>query len=92
MVFGRDNTLAKKYTIENLLPSLKLFVSARREVLNPGFTDNGGAIHSVERIVDILSVNIVYPNLTHLNNYKKDPNAIRSTGAVEVIRLGKKIL
>lgn len=62
--------MSRKYTEENLLPALKLFIRARNEALTLGFTDNGGAIHSVERILDILSQRIKYPNLSHTNQLK----------------------
>ena len=45
-----------KYRAENLIPALRLFIEARNKAIEMGFTDNGGAIHSVERIVDILLV------------------------------------
>jgi hypothetical protein len=51
--------------------------------LENGFTDNGGAIHSVERILDILSLHLRYPHLTHINNLKKDPAAEISEAAYE---------
>ena len=30
-----------------------------------GFTDNGGAIHSAERILNMLGLCLVYPDLSH---------------------------
>jgi len=64
-----------KYRVGNLIPALRLFVEARNKALKLGFTDNGGAIHSVERILDILSQRIVYPTHRHINDQKTDPNA-----------------
>ena len=61
------------YHVGNLIPALRLFIEARNEALKLGFTDNGGAIHSVERILDILSQRIVYPTHRHINVYKTDP-------------------
>jgi hypothetical protein len=46
-----------------------------------GFTDNGGAIHSAERILDILCLRLCYPGLSHINNLKRYPNAEFSIAA-----------
>ena len=62
-----------KYTADNLVPALRLFVEARNRAISAGFTDNGGAIHSVERILDILSFRVRYPHLRHINSLKKMP-------------------
>lgn len=64
-----------KYNKKNLIPALRLFVKARNKAREGGFTDNGGAIHSVERIVDILSMTLCYPHLSHSNDLKEDPAA-----------------
>lgn len=73
----------RKYHHGNLFPALRLFIEARNKALENGFTDNGGAIHSVERILDILSLHLRYPHLTHINNLKKDPKAEISEAAFE---------
>ena len=65
---------------------------ARRKALDAGFTDNGGAIHSIERVVDLLSEAIVYPHLTHINSLKKDPNADCSVNAHRARELGQDVL
>lgn len=83
--------MPKKYTVENLIPALRIFVKARQEALNNNFTDNGGAIHSIQRIVDILSMSIVYPHLSHVNNLKTDPNAPRSLAADQARRKGRTV-
>lgn len=80
-----------KYTPENLLPALRLFVDARNEAFDGGFTDNGGAIHSVERIVDILSCGLCYPHLSHINNLKSDPKAEISKAAHEARQRGERL-
>ena len=74
------------------MPALKLFVKARREALNNNCTDNGGAIHSIERIVDILSMGIVYPHLSHINNLKKEETAPRSSAADKARKKGQRVL
>src|SRR5690554_2514428 len=73
--------MAKKYHSKNLMPALRLFVEARNKAVESGFTDNGGAIHSVERILDILSMHICYPHLSHINSLKSDPAAEISVAA-----------
>lgn len=70
-----------KYRAESMLPALRLFVAARREALDSGFTDNGGAIHSVERIVDILSSRLCYPHISHINTLKSRQDTECSIGA-----------
>lgn len=73
-----------KYFPSNLLPALRLFVEARNRAVEAGFTDNGGAIHSVERILDILSQRVCYPGLSHIANLRAWPGAEFSTAAYEV--------
>jgi hypothetical protein len=71
-----------KYTVESLLPALRYFAAARnRAVAEELITDNGGAIHSVERVLDILSLRVCYPHLAHQNNLKDCPNAPCSSAA-----------
>ena len=38
---------ARKYRAENMMPVLRIFVEARNGALAAGFTDSGGAIHSL---------------------------------------------
>lgn len=81
--------MARKYHAENLLPALRLFIEARNKAVESGFTDNGGAIHSVERILDILSMHVCYPHLTHINSLKTDPAAEISAAAQEARQSGE---
>ena len=81
-----------KYNEKNLIPALRLFVEARNKALESGFTDNGGAIHSVERIVDILSLSLCYPHLSHINNLKKSSSAEISLEAQKARQRGDPIL
>lgn len=81
-----------KYHSENLLPALRLFIKARDKALKSGFTDNGGAIHSVERILDILSRHVCYPHLSHINSLKADPTAEISIQAHKSRERGDKLL
>jgi hypothetical protein len=81
-----------KYHTENLFPALRLFVHARNEAIEGGFTDNGGAIHSVERILDILSLHVCYPHLSHINNLKTDQAAEISFQAYQARERGEPLL
>lgn len=76
-----------KYTNENQIAALKLFIIARNEAIASGFEDNGGAIHSVERILDYLAIRLKY-GLSHVNNYKKLPQATCSIAAHKARSLG----
>lgn len=71
----------RKYNANNLIPALRLFIDARNEAIALGFTDNGGAIHSVERILDILAQRLCYPHLSHINGLKADNDAEMSEEA-----------
>jgi hypothetical protein len=82
---------ASKYTSENLLPLLRKSAAFREELLVAGFTDNGGAIHSSERILDILSQRIKYPSLRHSNAYKYGSFALFSVAALKDYRNGKPV-
>lgn len=84
--------MGRKYHAENLIPALRLFIVARNKAVEDGFTDNGGAIHSVERILDILSMHVCYPRLTHINNLKADPAAEISVRAHEARERGEPLL
>jgi hypothetical protein len=59
-----------KYEPQLLLGPLRHFAKARNEALKAGFTDNGGAIHSVERILDILGLRLCYPHVSHSSTLK----------------------
>jgi hypothetical protein len=79
---GTDDGMSK-YKPAEMIGPLRLFAEARRQALEAGFTDNGGAIHSVERILDILAQRLCYPFISHVNNLKSHPEAECSVGAVE---------
>jgi hypothetical protein len=83
--------MARKYHTKNLLPVLRLFIEARNKALEGGFTDNGGAIHSVERILDILSMHVRYPHLTHINGLKTNPAAEMSVEAHRARERGEQL-
>ncbi len=81
-----------KYNPAMLLPALRLFIDARNSAIATGFTDNGGAIHSVERILDILCQRVKYPYLRHTNSLKKDLRAECSVEAHHARERGEKVL
>lgn len=59
-----------KYSIKKLIPMFRHAAKFRNELVKNGFTDNAGAIHSAERILNILGKRLNYPNLGHPNKYK----------------------
>lgn len=87
-----DRVRRRKYGPENLLPALRHFVRARNAALAQGLvSDNGGAIHSVERILDILSLSVCYPHVSHYNSLKTCPEAHRSAAAHLARTRGEKV-
>jgi hypothetical protein len=64
----------------------------RNKMIAAGFTDNGGAIHSCERILDILGQRIKYPGLGHINNLRKFNRAVFSVGALAAYKKGGRVL
>lgn len=66
--------------------------SLRNEMIASGFTDNGGAIHSAERILDILGCRLNYPGLSHINNLRNYPGAEFSPAALEAHERGEKVV
>lgn len=64
----------------------------RNEMVEAGFTDNGGAIHSAERILNLLGLCLNYPELSHLNHLRHFKNAIFSVEAWELHQAGNKVL
>ncbi|HME27861.1 MAG TPA: hypothetical protein VKI44_42175 [Acetobacteraceae bacterium] len=63
----------------------------RRELLDAGLTDNGGAIWTVTRLVDLISENHCYPDLRHVNNYKQSPHAECSVAAYQAMQQGEPV-
>ena len=81
-----------KYSPENLIPMFRKAAALRNEMIDSGFTDNGGAIHSAERILDILGVRLNYPGLSHSNNLRNYPGAEFSPAALEAHERGEKVV
>ncbi len=72
-----------KYSAESLIPMFRMAAELRNKMAEAGFTDNGGAIHSAERILGILGERLKYPGLRHPINYKNKPYAEFSVKAWE---------
>jgi hypothetical protein len=82
----------RKYNPDNLIPMFRLAAKLCKRMRAAGFTDNGGAIHSGERILNILSLCLVYPGLSHINNLSKHEKAEFSLKARAAYARGDKVL
>jgi hypothetical protein len=82
----------KKYEPLKLVEMFRLAAELRTRMLVGGFTDNGGAIHSAERILNILGLRVCYPELSHINNLRKLPDAPFSEEARLAHQSGQKVL
>jgi hypothetical protein len=82
----------KKYETSELITMLRLAAALRAQMLAGGFTDNGGAIHSAERILNILGLRLSYPELSHINNLRKLTNAPFSEAALAAFSAGERVL
>lgn len=81
----------RKYTADNLVPMFLKAAQLRQEMIQAEFTDNGGAIHSAERIIDILGLHLKYPALSHRNGMKKRDDVEASVAAVIAQRRKKPV-
>jgi hypothetical protein len=81
-----------KYEPHQLIAMFRLAAVLRNEMLQVGFTDNGGAIHSAERILNILGLRLCYPGLNHINNLRDHPSALFSAEALVAYRAGEQVL
>jgi hypothetical protein len=81
-----------KYNPENLISMFRLAAELRERMVEAGFTDNGGAIHSAERILHLLGLRVCFPGLSHINNLRKHPNAPFSKAAQLAYQAGAKVL
>ncbi len=82
----------RKYEPNQLIAMFRLAAVLRNEMLQVGFTDNGGAIHSAERILNILGLRLCYPGLNHINNLRNHPSALFSAEALAAHRAGEQVL
>src|SRR3954464_4134628 len=81
-----------KYEPAKLIAMFRMAAALRGQMQEVGFTDNGGAIHSAERILNILGLRLCYPGLTHINNLRHYPNAPFSAEALIAHKAGEKVL
>lgn len=82
----------RKYEPLELIKMFRVAAALRAQMLAGGFTDNGGAIHSAERILNILGLRLCYPELSHINNLRRLPNAPFSEAALVAHRSGQRVL
>lgn len=82
----------KKYEPLKLIEMFRIAAELRGRMIDAGFTDNGGAIHSAERILNILGLSVCYPALSHINNLRDQKYAPFSEEALKAYRSGKKVL
>jgi hypothetical protein len=87
-----NKTRARKYPPDLLIAMFRKAAALRNEMVEAGFTDNGGAIHSAERILNLLGLCLNYPGLSHLNNLRHFKNAIFSVEAWKLHQAGNKVL
>jgi len=81
-----------KYTPGKMIAMFRKAASLRNEMVEAGFTDNGGAIHSAERILNILGLLLNYPGIGHINNLKGYRMAEFSAAAWKLHRRGERVL
>jgi len=88
----KDKGRPRKYQPELLIAMFRKAAALRNEMLAAGFTDNGGAIHSAERILNILGLSLNYPELNHINKLRHSERAIFSVEALQLHQSGNKVL
>lgn len=81
-----------KYDLDLLIKMFRRAAALRNEMVAAGFTDNGGAIHCAERILDILGQRLNYPGLSHGNALKHYKNAEFSDQAWALHQSNKAVL
>ena len=82
----------KKYEPLKLVEMFRLAAELRARMVTGGFTDNGGAIHSAERILNILGLRLCYPEFSHINNLRNLKHAPFSENARIAHQSGKSVL
>ena len=87
-----DKVRRRKYQPDLLIAMFRRAAALRNEMIEAGFTDNGGAIHSAERILNILGLCLNYPELAHINNLRHSKEAEFSVEALKLYRSGDKVL
>jgi hypothetical protein len=70
----------------------RLAAKLRDRMLRAGFTDNGGAIHSAERILNMLGCCLNYPRVSHISKLRHYDKTVFSEKASAAHRRGKPVL
>jgi len=86
-----DKSDRRKYQPKLLIAMFRIAAELRNRMREAGFTDNGGAIHSAERILNILGMRLVYPELNHINNLKLHKKAEFTDEAWKLYKRGDKV-
>jgi hypothetical protein len=89
---SKSSPRPKKYEPLKLVEMFRLAAKLRAQMIAGGFTDNGGAIHSAERILNILGLRLCYPQLSHINNLRQLPDAPFSEDALVAHKAGQRVL
>ena len=87
-----DEVRRRKYHPELLIEMFRKAAALRNDMRAAGFTDNGGAIHSAERILNILGLSLNYPEISHINNLRFCERAVFSIEALKLHQSGNKVL
>ena len=74
-----------------MIPAFRIAAAARNEMQKVGCPDNGGAIDSAERILEILGMRLNYPGLNLFNHLRHHDRAEFSHAAFEAHRQGQKV-
>ena len=82
----------RKYQPDLLIAMFRKAAVLRNEMLAAGFTDNGGAIHSAERILNILGLQLNYPDLSHISKLRHSRHARFSVEASKLDASGGRVL
>ena len=87
-----DKRRSRKYQPDLLIAMFRKGAALCNEMIEAGFTNNGGAIHSAERILNILGLCLNYFALSHINNLRHLEEAEFSVEAWKLHQNGNKVL
>ena len=79
------------YDPDKLLPLFVQAAKIRNQLNKAGLTDNAGAIHTCERIINIISHKLKYPRLSHPNKFKDSEYACFSLKAKDAYSKNEKV-
>jgi len=84
-------TVQRKIPTETFIDMFRMAARHHGEMMEAKYNENMGAIHSAERILNILGQRLVYPALSHGNNLRRCDWADRSIGAQAAISNGSAV-